>query len=93
MRVLTIQGAESLEAVNLKEGGGRGRLEFTKPIKKVSDKVKNTLILHVGCSSVEDRNRITKKTGIKTTVGKGGGRQVFRQGFSKRFYSDIIFPK
>lgn len=83
--MLTIQGAKSLEAVNLKEGGGRGRLEFTKPIKKVSDKVKNTLILHVGCSSVEDRNRITKKTRIKTTVGKGGGRQVFRQGFSKRF--------
>lgn len=61
VRVLTIQGAESLEAVNLKEGGGRGRLEFTKPITKVSDKVKNILILHVGCSSVEDRNRITKK--------------------------------
>lgn len=85
MRVLTIQGAKSLEAVNLKEGGGRGKLEFTKPIKMVSDKVKNTLILHVGCSSVEDRNRITKKTRIKTTVEKGGGRQVFRQGFSKRF--------
>lgn len=36
---------------------------------------------------------LRKKTGIKTTVGKGGGRQVFRQGFSKRFYSDIIFLK
>lgn len=90
MRVLTIQGVKSLEVVNLKEVGGRGRLESTKPIVKVSDKVKH---LNVRCriSSVEDRNRITKKTGSKTMVGEGRRASSFWPEFFKTVFIQTLF--
>lgn len=57
-RALTISRASSSEAANLKEDGGRGKLESTKPTTEVTDK---RIIRHFFCPKISWKSVVNIK--------------------------------